>query len=132
MPSVTLTDGTGGLEVAWMTAGTNDAQESVLWALVVQDVAYEAAYQVGVKVTGGTPTVFVFDQLAGPQENLTVTPEITDDGATVVVPWDALPGLEVGAIEWRAALNLDGADVAVCPLPGDDVLAPAKVTLNRD
>ncbi|WP_024285315.1 hypothetical protein [Cellulomonas sp. KRMCY2] len=131
LTAVTLTDDADGLAIAWATAGTA-SRETVLWSVVVQDAAYEAAYQIGVKVTGGATTAFVFDQLDYTQENLTASPEITDGGAAVVVPWEALPGLETGTIEWRGALNVDGTDVAVCPLPGDDLLDPAKAALDRE
>ncbi len=129
LQGVTVTQTDNGLDVAWTTTGTSG---TVLWSITVQNPDFTSAYQIGVKTMGVETVAFVFDLLALHQEYLDGEFNTTLDGATVTVPWASLPGLETGTVLWRAGLSVDGTDVASCPAPGDDPLAPPNLTLGRD
>ncbi len=124
LESVTLTDTGDALRVQWEGPAPSG---DVLWSIMVNDEPYEAAYQVGTRGDGA----FVFDLIAAQNADLPLTPETSADSVTLDVPWTDLPGLK-GDLRWTGTLSVNGQDVATCPAPGDDLLNPAKVTLERD
>ncbi|GIG32172.1 hypothetical protein Col01nite_13310 [Cellulomonas oligotrophica] len=90
LTSAALVDTGDALQVRWTSDGTDDGAD-VLWSVIVSDVAYSQAYQLGVRTGPGGATVYVFDLIETTNTYLTTTPEVDAAGVTALFSWSGLP-----------------------------------------